>query len=88
MVNATIGSTARKHVSTRVRLVTLGLLVACLGSPMILGAEANAADRPNILWLFAEDTSPWMGCYGDPINKARGNPDPGIHWKHLLLDSL
>lgn len=27
-----------------------------------------AAERPNILWLFAEDTSPWMGCYGDPIN--------------------
>ncbi|MEM7603249.1 MAG: sulfatase, partial [Verrucomicrobiota bacterium] len=20
--------------------------------------------RPNILWLFAEDTSPWMDCYG------------------------
>lgn len=29
---------------------------------------ASAADRPNVLWLFAEDTSPWMGCYGDPIN--------------------
>ncbi|MDA8967900.1 sulfatase-like hydrolase/transferase [bacterium] len=26
--------------------------------------------RPNILWLFAEDTSPWMGCYGDPINQG------------------
>lgn len=31
---------------------------------------AKAADRPNILWLFAEDTSPWMGCYGDPINEG------------------
>jgi arylsulfatase A-like enzyme len=29
-----------------------------------------AADRPNILWLFAEDTSPWMGCYGDEVNKG------------------
>ena len=29
-----------------------------------------AAERPNILWLFAEDTSPWMGCYGDPINEG------------------
>jgi arylsulfatase A-like enzyme len=27
-----------------------------------------AADRPNILWLFAEDTSPWMGCYGHEVN--------------------
>ena len=26
--------------------------------------------RPNILWIYAEDTSPWMGCYGDEINKG------------------
>ena len=30
--------------------------------------STDVAERPNILWLFAEDTSPWMGCYGDPIN--------------------
>ena len=24
--------------------------------------------RPNILWVLAEDLSPFMGCYGDPIN--------------------
>ena len=35
-----------------------------------LPESADAADRPNILWLFAEDTSPWMGCYGDPINEG------------------
>ena len=29
---------------------------------------AQGADKPNILWLFAEDTSPWMGCYGDKVN--------------------
>ena len=26
----------------------------------------HAADRPNILWLSAEDISPHLGCYGDP----------------------
>ena len=26
--------------------------------------------RPNIIWIYAEDTSPWMGCYGDEINKG------------------
>ena len=31
----------------------------------------SAADRPNILWIFAEDTSPWMGCYGDPVNAGQ-----------------
>ncbi len=28
----------------------------------------RAAEKPNILWLFAEDTSPWMGCYGHEVN--------------------
>jgi arylsulfatase A-like enzyme len=29
---------------------------------------AQKGERPNILWIYAEDTSPWMGCYGDLIN--------------------
>ena len=34
------------------------------------------AQKPNILWIYAEDTSPWMGCYGDKINaKATPNID-------------
>jgi len=28
------------------------------------------AAKPNILWVFAEDTSPWMGCYGHEVNKG------------------
>lgn len=34
--------------------------------------SANEGDnkRPNILWIFAEDLSPFMGCYDDPINKG------------------
>ncbi|HVW39489.1 MAG TPA: sulfatase, partial [Pirellulales bacterium] len=27
-------------------------------------ADANAAERPNILWLIAEDFGPELGCYG------------------------
>lgn len=26
--------------------------------------------RPNILWVFFEDTNPFYGCYGDPIAKT------------------
>lgn len=33
---------------------------------LVLGAYA--ADKPNILWLVQEDTSPWMGCYGYEAN--------------------
>src|SRR5688572_33332854 len=28
-------------------------------------AAAAAADRPNILWITAEDMGPHLGCYGD-----------------------
>ena len=34
----------------------------------LTSTSLSAADKPNILWLFAEDTSPWMGCYGDKVN--------------------
>ena len=33
--------------------------------------SARAAEMPNILWIFAEDTSPWMGCYGHKVNAGR-----------------
>ena len=32
---------------------------------MLWSCRASAADRPNILWLTAEDMSPHLGCYGD-----------------------
>ncbi|MEM0970167.1 MAG: sulfatase-like hydrolase/transferase, partial [Verrucomicrobiota bacterium] len=35
-----------------------------------LTVSTQAADRPNILWIFSEDLSPYFGCYGDPINKG------------------
>ena len=38
--------------------------VFCLLIPVV----SWAAERPNILWIFQEDTSPWMGCYGSSVN--------------------
>lgn len=37
------------------------LLLGCL----LLGTDAQADDRLNILWLTCEDMSPRLGCYGD-----------------------
>lgn len=30
-------------------------------------AVANAAERPNILWVMADDLRPQLGCYGDKV---------------------
>jgi len=35
---------------------------------LLLSTLAQAAEKPNILWVYIEDLSPYMGCYGDPIN--------------------
>ncbi len=32
-----------------------------------LSAQENK--KPNILWIFSEDLSPYFGCYDDPINQ-------------------
>jgi len=32
--------------------------------------EETKPTRPNILWLFQEDLSPWLGCYGYDIQKG------------------
>lgn len=29
-------------------------------------ADITANDRPNFLWIVAEDISPFFGCYGHP----------------------
>ena len=42
----------------RWKLIALLVAVSWMGSA--------AADRPNILWLSAEDMGPHLGCYGDP----------------------
>ncbi len=38
------------------------ILFIFMGSSAI---QANAQDRPNILWITCEDISPNLGCYGD-----------------------
>jgi arylsulfatase A-like enzyme len=39
-----------------------------LASVLALPVAAPAEERPNILWIVQEDTSPWMSCYGHALN--------------------
>ena len=49
----------RKYTQLAMVLMLYGATLTCVGA---------AQNTPNILWIMAEDTSPWMGCYGDSIN--------------------
>ena len=40
--------------------------VLSLLTALTLAAPLRAADKPNIVWIVAEDISPNLGCYGDP----------------------
>lgn len=30
----------------------------------------QAADRPNVLWIYVDDMSDWLGCYGDSLSQT------------------
>jgi len=51
-------------VTVNQRLKGLSKLLGLIVFAWSLGAYA-AAERPNILWITCEDTSPLLGCYGD-----------------------
>lgn len=41
-------------------------VLLALGALALISPALRAADRPNILWIVAEDISPFFGCYGNP----------------------
>ena len=55
------------------RLELLRYAAACIGlfAP-VMSMSAEAGQRPNILWIIAEDMSPDIGCYG---NKSVTTPN-------------
>jgi N-sulfoglucosamine sulfohydrolase len=59
-------SANRMNPRTASTLLTC-LFVFLLGSSLAAG---HAPERPNILWLTAEDLSPHLGCYGDPYART------------------
>lgn len=45
---------------------TLLLGLSSLSAVLTAAAGSPPPDRPNILWITCEDSSPTLGCYGDP----------------------
>ena len=47
------------------------LIILTVFSFAFLSCNTNSqTKKPNILWIIAEDLSPFMGCYGDSINQG------------------
>ena len=44
------------------------LILTVIGCLFISCKTEQQTKKPNILWIIAEDLSPFMGCYGDSIN--------------------
>ena len=42
----------------------VALLVCLIGFSNV---QTNAAERPNILWIYLEDVSGWFSCYGEKL---------------------
>jgi len=55
------GMTRRSFVKT------LGLGLPMAGAAGGGAIRASSADRPNVLWIYIEDTSPWMRYCGDGL---------------------
>jgi len=54
---------------------------------LALAGQASAADRPNVLWLIAEDFGPHLGCYGTPEARTPnldGLAAKGIRFTHAF----
>ncbi|TWT54937.1 Arylsulfatase [Rubripirellula amarantea] len=49
----------------RFRLVRFVIVFAVTW--LVFGGVDAIAERPSILWIYVDDMSDWMGCYGDPI---------------------
>ena len=56
--------------SWRLLGLTAALFIAGLFEHPLLADKNDSARQPNILWITLEDTSFFMGCYGDKVAKT------------------
>jgi arylsulfatase A-like enzyme len=71
-----------------VRLLFAGLLVAAVAARADSRAP-TVSDRPNILWITAEDIGPLLGSYGDPLAETPSLDrlaDTGLRFEHAYAN--
>lgn len=63
----TMNSINRREFLKKTTFISAGAV--SLSASTIAQTKSSAKEKPNILWIYIEDMSPWIGCYGDPVNK-------------------
>ncbi len=58
---------ARRWVEARYQRAMKRLLISLT---LLLTGLAAAADKPNVLFIIADDLNNYLGCYGDPRAKT------------------
>jgi len=51
-------------------IILICIIVSSFSCTDKIKEKKKKEKKPNILWIIAEDLSPFMGCYGDTINKG------------------
>jgi arylsulfatase A-like enzyme len=64
-----VSGAARRGAQPARRLVLAAVLAAC-ALPVPSAQAQSPASRPNIVWISAEDLSPRLGAYGDPLART------------------
>ena len=65
------GSLFCGRLSVKYILPAVVLVATCLPVSLIEAQTDQKKTQPNILWLFQEDLSPWLGCYGHKVQSGQ-----------------
>ena len=55
---------------------------------LLFSAPLHAAERPNVVWIIAEDMNAWFGCYGDdtvPTPAFDGMAAEGLRFERAYM---
>jgi arylsulfatase A-like enzyme len=88
-VNSVIGG-KRGEIGLSLGLLLMMLSGVAQGGDHAPSPKVDAKTHPNILWVYLEDTNPWMSCYGDDTIETRhidALADRGVRFDRAYMPS-
>ena len=75
-------------ICVKVLFQATALLPFLFVQPGSTAASDSADKRPNILWIYVDDMSDWLGCSGDPIAQTPNIDslaENGVRFDHAFI---